>query len=234
MEDPAFHGEVITDLRGSHWWYQWLKQHCREQSPGGYQVECEPTMHYFGKEGILNCIRRSVTSKSREVILALSLALVRCIWTVLSSSGLQLKRRHGRTEENPAKGHWHNYRTGAYDIHRMALFSMKKIGLKGTLLMWISIGRGKVQRRQSQDLSRTGPEAMSTHWNMGSPYGYRETFTMKVTEPWNKLPRELLKSPLEMLKSHLDTALLEVRDWTGWPPEVPANSPSVILWHRIV
>lgn len=57
---------------------------------------------------------------------------------------------------------------------------------------------------------------------------------MKVTEPWNKLPGELEKSPLEILKSHLDMALLEQRDWTRWFPEVPANDLSVILWWRIV
>lgn len=57
---------------------------------------------------------------------------------------------------------------------------------------------------------------------------------MKVIEPWNKLPGELEKSPLEILKSHLDMVLLEQRDWTRWFPEVPANGLSVILWWRIV
>lgn len=98
----------IIDLRGSHWWDQCLKQLCRAQSPGRHQVEHEPTMRSFGKEGILDCVRRSVVSRSREVILALTWALVRYIWSALSSSRLLLKKRHGHTGESPAKGHWHH------------------------------------------------------------------------------------------------------------------------------
>jgi len=32
-------------------------------------------------------------------------------------------------------------------------------------------------------------------------------FPLRVMEPWNRLPREVLESPLEILKTHLDKVL---------------------------
>jgi len=35
----------------------------------------------------------------------------------------------------------------------------------------------------------------------------KNLFTLRVTEPWNRLPREVVESPLEIFKTHLDTVL---------------------------
>ena len=68
-------------------------------------------------------------------------------------------------------------------------------------------------------------------------------FTLRVTEPWHRLPREVVESPsLEIFKTRLDTVLcsllwvtlLRQGGWTGWPTEVPSNPcHSVILWFLV-
>jgi len=72
------------------------------------------------------------------------------------------------------------------------------------------------------------------------PLNIRERFlSVRVTECWNRLPREVVGSPsLEILKICLDmvlgnrlwVALLEQGGWTRCSPEVPSYlSPGVIL-----
>ena len=35
----------------------------------------------------------------------------------------------------------------------------------------------------------------------------RKKFTVRMTEHWNRLPREVVKSPMEVFKTHLDACL---------------------------
>mgnify|MGYP001853182005 CR=1 FL=1 len=55
---------------------------------------------------------------------------------------------------------------------------------------------------------------MDTNWNIGnvSSYGHEENvFTVRMTEHWNRLPRETVESPpLEIFETHLDIFLCNV------------------------
>ena len=87
----------------------------------------------------------------------------------------------------------------------------------------------------------TGQGATGTNWSRGSSvWRWGRTSSLRVTEPWPRLPREVVESPsLEILKIHLDVVLcsllwvtlLRQGGWARWPTEVPSNPDhSVILW----
>ena len=63
-------------------------------------------------------------------------------------------------------------------------------------------------------------------------------FALRVTEPWNRLPREVVESPSpEIFKTRLDAVLcsllwvtlLRQGGWTRRPTEVPSN-----LYHSVI
>ena len=76
----------------------------------------------------------------------------------------------------------------------------------------VQIPKGRVQRRWTQALSRGAQGQDKRQWAQTETqevlFEHQETlfFTVRVTEHWHKLPREVAESPsLEIFKSHLDS-----------------------------
>lgn len=72
---------------------------------------------------------------------------------------------------------------------------------------------------------------------------HKNFFMVRVTENWNRLPREVVLSPsLEIFKTHLDTFLCNLQQgtcftggWITWSPEVPSNPYNfVIQWTHLL
>ncbi|KAK4822155.1 hypothetical protein QYF61_010416 [Mycteria americana] len=182
-------------------------------------IESRPEERAWGKPNhILGCIKRSVTSRSREVILPLYSALVRpyleyCVqlWGPQHKKDVELLKRVQRTAMKMIR----RLEDVSYEdrLRELELFSLEKRRLWGHLTAafqylkgaYEKAGGGHFTRACGDRLRRNGFKLKEGRLRLDVR---KKLFTVRVARHWNRLPREAVDAPsLEVFKARLDGAL---------------------------